>query len=94
MRELTEVRSLLSVLDTGIADDLEGQDLDFKEWPADERHAIRMAVDAAVCMANGGGGTVVLGVRDKVVGRARAVVGVPEGLDPHQLKREIYELPA
>ena len=91
MREITEVRSLLSVLDTGIADDLEGQDLDFKEWPADERHAIRMAVDAAVCMANGGGGTVVLGVRDKVVGRAQAVVGVPEGLDPHQLKREIYE---
>jgi ATP-dependent DNA helicase RecG len=91
MRELTEVRSLLSVLDTGIADDLEGQDLDFKEWPADERHAVRMAVDAAVCMANGGGGTVVLGVRDRVVGRAQAILGVPESLDPHQLKREIYE---
>lgn len=91
MRELTEVRSLLSVLDTSIADDLEGQDLDFKEWPADERHAVRMAVDAAVCMANGGGGTVVLGVRDRVVGRAQAILGVPESLDPHQLKREIYE---
>jgi len=91
MRELTEVRSLLSVLDTSIADDLEGQDLDFKEWPADERHAVRMAVDSAVCMANGGGGTVVLGVRDRVVGRAQAILGVPESLDPHQLKREIYE---
>ena len=68
MRELTEVRSLLAALDTRVADDLEGQDLDFKEWPADDRHAIRMAVEAAVCMANGGGGTVVLGVRDKVVG--------------------------
>jgi len=91
MRELTEVRSLLAALDSNVADDLEGQDLDFKEWPADDRQAIRMAVDAAVCMANGGGGTVVLGVRDKVVGRGQAVLGVPDTLDPHQLKRDIYE---
>lgn len=91
MRELTEVRSLLARLDEVEADELEGQDLDFKEWPTDDRQAIRQAVDIAVCMANGGGGTVVLGVRDRVIGRARAVLGVPTSIDPHQLKRDIYE---
>ena len=91
MRELTEVRALLPRLDEVEADALEGQDLDFKEWPADDRQAIRQAVDVAVCMANGGGGTVVLGVRDRVVGRARAILGVPSSTDLHQLKRDIYE---
>lgn len=91
MRELTEVRTLLSRLDEVEADALEGQDLDFKEWPTDHRQAIRQAVDMAVCMANGGGGTVVLGVRDRVVGRVRAILGVPSSTDLHQLKRDIYE---
>jgi ATP-dependent DNA helicase RecG len=91
MRELTEVRALLSRLDEVEADALEGQDLDFKEWPADDRQAIRLAVDMAVCMANGGGGTVVLGVRDRVVGRGKAILGVPPSTDLHQLKRDIYE---
>lgn len=91
MRELTEVRALLARLDEADADALEAQDLDFKEWPADDRHAVRLAVDVAVCMANGGGGTVVLGVRDRVVGRPQAIVGVPASAEPHQLKRDIYE---
>ncbi|MFO1191591.1 MAG: putative DNA binding domain-containing protein [Rhodoferax sp.] len=91
MRELTEVRAVLARLDQVDADALEAQDLDFKEWPADDRQAVRMAVDMAVCMANGGGGTVVLGVRDRIVGRAQAIVGVPAKVEPHQLKRDIYE---
>lgn len=91
MREITEVRLLLDRLDTEVADALEAQDLDFKEWPADGRQAIKQAVDSAVCMANGGGGTVVLGVRDRVVGRAQAILGVPPETDLHQLKRDIYE---
>ncbi|MCU0967174.1 MAG: putative DNA binding domain-containing protein [Burkholderiaceae bacterium] len=91
MRELTEVRALLARLDQVDADSLEAQDLDFKEWPADDRQAVRMAVDMAVCMANGGGGTVVLGVRNRVVGRVQAIVGVPPKAEPHQLKRDIYE---
>lgn len=91
MRELTEVRGLLDRLDSVDADTLEAQDLDFKEWPAESRQAVRLAVDIAVCMANGGGGTVVLGVRDRVVGRANAIIGVPVEADAHQLKRDIYE---
>jgi len=42
-------------------------------------------------MANGGGGTVVLGVRDRVIGRPQAILGVPGSADPYQLKRDIYE---
>lgn len=91
MRELTEIRSLLDRLDEVEADALETQDLDFKEWPAEPRQAIKLAVDIAICMANGGGGSVVLGVRDRVVGRAKAIVGVPPETEIHQLKRDIYE---
>lgn len=91
MRELTEVRALLARLDEATADALEAQDLDFKEWPADYRRAVALAVDIAVCMANGEGGSVVLGVRDRVVGRDKAIVGVPGTVDTYQLKRDIYE---
>ena len=91
MRELTEVRALLARLDVVPADAIESQDLDFKEWPGDDRKLVRLAVEMAVCMANGGGGMVVLGVRDKVVGRSRAILGVPATADPNRLKRDIYE---
>jgi ATP-dependent DNA helicase RecG len=91
MRELTEIRSLLDRLEEVEADALETQDLDFKEWPAEPRQAIKLAVDIAICMANGGGGSVVLGVRDRVVGRAKAILGVPPETEIHQLKRDIYE---
>lgn len=91
MREVTEVRALLERLDGEEADALEAQDLDFKEWPAESKQAIRLAVDIAVCMANGGGGTVVFGVRDRVVGRGKAILGVPLEADAHQLKHDIYE---
>lgn len=91
MRDLSQISSLLDRLDKLKVDALEAQDLDFKEWPADGRQAIRQVVDMAVCMANGGGGTVVFGVRDHVVGRAKAILGTPAGVDPHQIKREVYE---
>lgn len=91
MRELTEIRSLLDRLEEVEADALETQDLDFKEWPVEPRQAIKLAVDIAICMANGGGGSVVLGVRDRVIGRAKAILGVPPETEIHQLKRDIYE---
>ncbi len=91
MREVTEVRALLERLEVEEADALEAQDLDFKEWPTEHKHAVRLAVDIAVCMANGGGGTVVFGVRDRVVGRGKAIIGVPPQADAHQLKHDIYE---
>ena len=72
------IEQLLDRLDMVHADDLDSQDLDFKEWDTRSlNQSVRTVVAAAVCMANGGGGTVVFGVADKWVGRDCAIFGVP-----------------
>ncbi|MDD4255932.1 MAG: ATP-binding protein [Methanofollis sp.] len=87
-----EVSLLLDDLNSVTADDLEDQDLDFKEWIARSRNdALKQIVEYAICMANGGGGTVVFGVRDHVVGRDRAIVGVPPEIDVNPLKKAVYD---
>jgi hypothetical protein len=48
-------------------------------------------VEMAVCMANGGGGTVVFGVRDRVVGHAAALLGVPAEIDTNLLLKAVYD---
>jgi len=92
MRTITEIQTLLDRLDELPADQLEDQDLDFKEWNARSMaDAVELAVEAAVCMANGGGGIVVFGVNDKAVGRSEAIVGVPPEIDINRLRRAIYD---
>jgi ATP-dependent DNA helicase RecG len=91
MRDKSQILELLAQLERVPADALEGQDLDFKEWSArGHKEALALMIEMAVCMANGGGGTVVFGVRDKVMGRAQAIVGVPPELDTHLLTRAVY----
>ena len=83
---------LLQRLEEVVADDLEGQEIDFKEWDARSKaKALDLLVEMAVCMANGGGGTVVFGVRDKVIGRAQAIVGIPPEIDINILARTVYD---
>jgi ATP-dependent DNA helicase RecG len=53
--------------------------------------AVRLVVEIAVCMANGGGGTVVFGVNDKAIGRANAIRGVPPEVDVNRLKKAVYD---
>ena len=73
-RSRSEIDKLLVELEHRTADELEDQRLDFKEWVAGGMdRSIRSVVAAAVCMANGGGGTVVFGVADNRVGRESAV---------------------
>lgn len=73
MRTLQEICTLLDELDHCIADDLEDQDLDFKQWDSKSiDKAVRTVVQMAICMANGGGGTVVFGVADRVTGRKKS----------------------
>jgi len=92
MRELGEIRSLLDQLETQPADALEGQDLDFKEWNTRSiQDAVALVVEMAVCMANGGGGTVVFGVNDKAIGRSNAIRGVPPEIDVNRLKKAVYD---
>jgi len=92
MRELGEIRSLLDELESQPADALEGQDLDFKEWNTHSiQDAVALVVEMAVCMANGGGGTVIFGVNDKAVGRSNAILGVPPEIDINRLKKAVYD---
>lgn len=91
MRSVQDVRELLDRLDEAEADALEAQDLDFKRWDGRSLPDMqRRLIEVAVCMANGGGGTVVLGVADRVIGRSAAILGVPLEIDTNALVREIY----
>lgn len=92
MRTAAEITQLLDELDHCIADDLEDQDLDFKQWPENSRNdAVELVVKMAVCMVNGGGGTVVFGVADRVTGRANAIPGIPMDIDINILKKAVYD---
>lgn len=92
MRSLAEIQRLLDELEVVIADDLEAQDLDFKQWITESvKDAQAQVVEMAVCMANGGGGTVVFGVADKLKGRARALVGAPLEVDVNLLMKKVYD---
>ena len=87
-----EVLELLDRLNEVPADHLEDQRLDFKEWERrSQADATAKVLEAVICMANGGGGTVVIGVKDNIVGRSKAVVGVPADLDVNRLKRALYD---
>ena len=91
MRDEQQIRTLLDQLDENIADDLEGQDLDFKRWPDNPRDALKQVVSMAVCMANGGGGSVVFGVADRVTGRKNAILGVPPEVDVTLLLKAVFD---
>lgn len=92
MRSRSEIRALLNEPEVRPADELEDQDLDFKQW--NERSmgdAVDTVVETAICMANGGGWTVVFGVNDLAIGRSKALLGVPDIVDPNRLKRSVYD---
>lgn len=92
MRSVNDIRSLLDELERLPADTLEDQDLDFKEWKTrSTADAVALVTEMAICMANGGGGTVVFGVNDKGVGRANAITGVPAEVDVNRLKKAVYD---
>ena len=88
----SEIEKLLMELEHRTADELEDQRLDFKEWVGGSMdRSIRSVVAAVVCMANGGGGTVVFGVADNRVGRESAVRGVPPELSVNRLRVAVYD---
>ncbi|WP_346796346.1 ATP-binding protein [Halomonas sp. Bachu 37] len=92
MRSSQDIAALLDELEWRIADELEDQDLDFKQWDSKSRDkAVQKLVQMAVCMANGGGGSVVFGVADRVKGRGQAILGVPPEIDVNLLKKAVYD---
>ena len=91
-RPIREIGSFLDGLAHCTADDLESQDLHFMEWGTNTpRQSVRAVVTAAVCMANGGGGTVVVGVADNRAGRACAILGVPPEVSVNHLKLAVHD---
>ena len=88
----SDILKLLDEIEFHVADDLESQRLDFKEWKSQSRDdAVDQVVEVAVCMANGGGGAVVFGVRDRTIGRANAIKGVPHDIDTNLLMKAVYD---
>jgi ATP-dependent DNA helicase RecG len=84
-----DILALLGQLEHHIADDLEGQYLDFKPSQG-AKDDLKVACEYAVCFANAGGGVVVFGVSDKVKGRAQAIQGI-KGHDLDVFRRGIYD---
>jgi ATP-dependent DNA helicase RecG len=92
MRTVEQIEELLNELDHVKADELEDQDLDFKQWDLKSLDkSVQLIVRMAVCMANGGGGTVVFGIADKVLGRKSAILGIPLEIDVNVLKKAVYD---
>jgi ATP-dependent DNA helicase RecG len=92
MRSKEQIVALLDKLDATLADNFEDQDLDFKEWDSNSLpDAINTVIEYAVCMANGGGGTVVFGVKNNALGRAKAIKGVPLEIDRNLLMKRVYD---
>lgn len=87
-----EVATLLDKLDSVRAADLEGQNLDFKEWDSKSyKDSGALILETVICFANGGGGTIVVGVHDKAIGRSKAILGVPPDFDASVIRKMIYE---
>jgi len=84
-----DIRQLLGALDHGTADSVESETLDFKPWTG-PKEDLKVAVEYAVCFANAGGGVVVFGVNDNVIGRARAIHGV-RNYDVDVWRRGIFD---
>ena len=92
MKSTIEIMEIIQQLDHHIADDFEAQDLDFKQWNDRCREEnVKKMIKYAVCMANGGGGSVVFGVADKIQGMDYVLKGVPFDVDIHELQERIYE---
>lgn len=92
MRTIAKIHELLDELEHSTADDMEEQDLDFKKWNTGSlKDAVSIVIEMSICMANGGGGTVVFGVNDRTIGREDAIIGVPLEIDINRLKKAVYD---
>ena len=69
--------------------DLESETLEFKSESSDPKRRLRVLAEAAACLANSRGGTVVLGVKDRPAG-SEAIAGTT--LDPLKVRRYIFEM--
>ncbi len=85
MRTSANVELLLAKLGCCVANDLENQDFDFKQWDLKGwDNTIKTVVQMAVRVANGGS-TVVFGIADWIQGADQAILGVSSEIDSNLL---------
>lgn len=90
MRETRALERLLALIARGTAAaKLESPTLEFKTEKSGPKETFSDLAEAAVCLANAGGGTVVLGVADSPGGPA-ALVGTD--IEPELLRHKVYDL--
>lgn len=70
-----EIIKILDKLETSNADNFESEELDFKQWEDDIKDNQCIAIEMSVCFVNAKGGTIVFGVKDKTIGRKKAIRG-------------------
>ena len=88
---MNEIPALLEQLKNHIADDLEGQELDFKQWEDNFKEMMKILVRAVVSFANAGEGIVIVGVKERVKGYEHAILGIPREVDPLGVQKSIYD---
>lgn len=85
----SEVRSALDAVWSGsLARDQETSRLDFKEDARTERDSERILLEAALCLANTAGGSIVVGVDDDAAGPEAFKGSV---LDPTKIRKYVHE---
>ncbi|MCK6526567.1 putative DNA binding domain-containing protein [Myxococcota bacterium] len=89
MSAVEALEAIRAILDGARAADLESGTLEFKQQGRSFDDTVKEVVQATLCFANANGGTVVVGVADKLSGPA-AFLGT--SLDPADLQRRIYDL--
>lgn len=85
-----QILEILNQLDLKPACEFESETLDFKEWISSPKKLYKMLAEYAVCFANQKGGTLVLGVKDNIKGREKAITGCA-GYNIAEIKSRIYE---
>ena len=80
--------ALKQVANGAAPSELESETLDFKQDARKPSETLDVLAQAATCFTNSRGGTIVLGVIDKIAG-AEAITGT--ALDPLEVKQRIYE---
>ena len=91
MIQVHDIPTLLGQLENKIADELEGQELDFKQWEDNFKEMMKIFVRAVVSFANAGEGMVIVGVKERVKGCEKAILGVPRSVDALSVQRSIYD---
>lgn len=88
---MTDLADALAALRSGTpASAIENDRIEFKQADTDPRRTLEILADAVVCLANGDGGLVVLGVRDRP-GPRGSLAGVDTGLSVDAVVRGIFD---